>query len=136
LKIFTTIIYVSYVIFIHITSMYIHIMYINVHIHGGLNPRLHGNAPRFSPPKPFKIFNKIKKKTQIYYLWHETILKIQTLTWNFFSKLIQMKTLSWNLFNNLFTKIIISYNYAIWRVQFFFEIPCCEYYKNLQILFV
>jgi hypothetical protein len=57
-----TIIYVSYVIFMHITSMCIHIMYINAHIHQGLNPRLHENAPRFSSPKPLQIFDKIKRK--------------------------------------------------------------------------
>jgi hypothetical protein len=54
LKIFTSIIYVSYILFIHDISMYIHIMYINAHIHQGLNPRLHGDAPRSSPPNHFK----------------------------------------------------------------------------------
>jgi hypothetical protein len=34
-----------------------------------------------------------------------------------FIQMLQMKTWSWSLFNNLFTKIVIIYNYKIWRVQ-------------------
>ncbi len=51
-------IHVSYIIFIHDTSMNIHITYINAHIHQGLNPRLHGDAPKSSPPNHFKSLIK------------------------------------------------------------------------------
>jgi hypothetical protein len=62
LKVFiNTIIQVSYIIFIHDTSTYIHIMYTNTHIHEGLNPKLHGNAPRSSPPNHFKSLMNCKK---------------------------------------------------------------------------
>jgi hypothetical protein len=54
LKIFIVIIHVLNTIFIHNTSMYIHITYINAHIHQGLNLKLHGLAPRSSPPNHFK----------------------------------------------------------------------------------
>ncbi len=47
-------VHVSYTIFIHVTLMYIHITYINAHIHQGLNPKLNGYAPKSSPPNHFK----------------------------------------------------------------------------------
>jgi hypothetical protein len=55
-------IHILYIIFIHDTSMYIHITYINTHIHQGWNLRLFGNTPRSSPPDHFKSLIKIKIK--------------------------------------------------------------------------
>jgi hypothetical protein len=48
--------------------MYIHITYINAHIHQGLNPRLHGDAPRSSPPNHFMSFDKMEKKIILLFL--------------------------------------------------------------------
>jgi len=49
------IVHVSYTIFLRDTSMYIHITYISVHIHQSLNPKLHGDALRSSPPNHFNL---------------------------------------------------------------------------------
>ncbi len=56
LKIFTIIIHVLNILFIHDISMYVHITYINACIHQGLNPKLHEDALiRSSPPNTSKL---------------------------------------------------------------------------------
>jgi len=120
LKIFITIIHVLYIIFIHDTSMYIHITCINAHIHQGLNTRLQGDAPRSSPPNHFKsLLNFFKKFNFITFdikLFKNFKLQ-HAFSFSKFIQMLQMKTWSWNLFNNLFMKLNIIYDYAIWRIQ-------------------
>jgi hypothetical protein len=69
------IIHVLHIIIIHETSMYIHIMYIIAHIHEGLNPKRHGNAPRCAPPNHYKPLNERKFKFIIFDM--ELILKFK-----------------------------------------------------------
>jgi hypothetical protein len=45
-------------------SMYIHNIYINVHIHQSLKPKPHGDAPKILTAKPLQDFN-IKEKIWI-----------------------------------------------------------------------
>jgi hypothetical protein len=56
------IVHVSYTIFIHDTSMYIHITYINAHIHQGFNPTSWRCTKVFTT-KPLQDFDKILKKS-------------------------------------------------------------------------
>jgi hypothetical protein len=52
-----------------ITSMYIHITYINARIHQGLNPKLEEVHQGLQHQTTLRNEMKI----QVYYLWHETI---------------------------------------------------------------
>jgi hypothetical protein len=132
-----TIIHVSYTIFIHdvyivYTSMDIHIMYINVHIHEGLNPKFHGSVLRSSPSNHFKSFDKIKRKLNFIIFNMKLLKKFElkhTFSFSKFIQMLQMKTRSLNLFNNLFMKIIIIYDYVIRRVKKKLKITCYEYKK-------
>ncbi len=117
MKIFNTIVHVLYIIFIHDTSLYIYITYINAHIHQGFNPKLHGDAPRSSAPNHLKSL--ISEKESLILLsstWnYSKNSNFHILFFSIFFQMLQMKTWSWNLFNNLFMKIIMNIHNASYR---------------------
>jgi hypothetical protein len=79
--------------------------------------------------KPLQGFDKINRRFNFIIFSMKLFKKFKILNIFSFSKFIQMlqmKIWFWSLFNNLFMKIIIIYNYAIWRVQKKLKITCYE----------
>ncbi len=64
--------------------MYIHIIYINAHVHQGLNPRPYKDAPKSLPPNHCKTLITFKKSL-LCLAWNYLEFKIR-----FLSKFIQI----------------------------------------------
>jgi len=77
---------ISYLYMMHQCIYTLHTL---THIHQGLNPRLHGNAPRFSPL--IQVIDKIKIKFN-FYIFDMNFFEIQTLTYIFFFKIYSKAT--------------------------------------------
>ncbi len=113
----------------HICFMnYIYTWYNNVYTHY-INQCMHSS--RFEPKtswrctkvfttKPLQEIDNIHIRFS-FIIFNMKLFKKFKLQHNFsfskFIQMLQMKTWFWSLFNNLFMKIIIIYNYEIWRVQ-------------------
>jgi hypothetical protein len=77
---------ISYLYMMHQCIYTLHTL---THIHKGLNPRLHGNAPRSSPL--IQVIVKIKIKFY-FFIFHMKFFKIQTLAYIFFFKIYSNAT--------------------------------------------
>jgi hypothetical protein len=81
--------------------MYIHIVYINAHIHQGFEPKNSWRCTKVLTTKSFQDFN-IKGIFLIKKVWHEFFSKIQTLIYFLFFKIYSNPTNE-----NMILKIIL-----------------------------